>query len=323
MGNEERAPLINTVTGPVDPGDLGVTMAHEHVLITSAGINRTYPELAERERTLEKAIDRLGAAREGGLDTIVDVTPMDLGRDAALLREVSEATGVKIVAATGVWFDVPRIFWAMEPAEIAPLFVREIEEGIEDSGVRAGVIKVASHIGGVTPQAEIVLRAAAIAQSQTGVPISCHSYAPERVGDHQLEILTSAGVDPSRIYIGHSDDSDDMDYLSGVVERGAWLGLDHLTFGHREGALSLERRLENLLRLLDSGHAGRIMFGQDWAVNMPVLGAQLLREREAYNPHGYLFCINVVIPRLREMGVDNATIEQITVENPRRFLTPA
>ncbi len=315
--------MINTVTGPARPGDLGLTMAHEHVLLTSAGINRTYPELAERERTRAKAIAQLGAARGGGLGTIVDVTPMDLGRDAALLREVSEATGVRIVAATGVWFDVPRIFWAMAPAEIAPLFVREIERGIEDTGVRAGVIKVASHVGGVTPQAETVLRAAAIAQRETGVPISCHSYAPERVGDRQLDVLTAEGVEPSRIYIGHSDDSDDLDYLTGVVERGAWLGFDHLNFGHREGALPLERRLANLVRLLDAGHAGRILFGQDWAVNMPVLGAELLREREAYNPHGYLFAVRVVVPRLREMGVDPATIERITVDNPRRFLTPA
>ena len=314
--------MINTVTGPVEPGELGLTMAHEHVLLTSAGINRTYPELAERGRTREKAITQLRAARDGGLGTIVDVTPMDLGRDAGLLREVSEASGVRIVAATGVWFDVPRIFWSMAPGEIAPLFVREIEDGIEDTGVRAGVIKVASHIGGVTPQAETVLRAAAIAQRQTGVPVSCHSYAPERVGDRQLDILTAAGVDPSRIYIGHSDDSDDLDYLTGVVERGAWLGFDHLNFGHREGALTLEQRLANLLRLLDAGHAGRIMFGQDWAVNMPVLGAGLLAEREAYNPHGYLFAVRVVLPRLLEMGVDHATIERITVDNPRRFLTP-
>ena len=315
--------MINTVTGPADPGDLGLTMAHEHVLLTSAGINRTYPELAERGRTREKAISQLRAAREGGLGTIVDVTPMDLGRDAGLLREVSEASGVRIVAATGVWFDVPRIFWAMAPGEIAPLFVREIESGIEDTGVRAGVIKVASHIGGVTPQAETVLRAAAIAQEATGVPVTCHSYAPERVGDRQLDILTAAGVDPSRICIGHSDDSDELDYLTGVVERGAWLGFDHLNFGHREGALTLEQRLANLVRLLDAGHAGRIMFGQDWAVNMPVLGAGLLAEREAYNPHGYLFVVKVVLPRLLEMGVDRATIERITVDNPRRFLTPA
>ncbi len=314
--------MINTVTGPVSPEDLGFTMAHEHVLVSSAGINHTFPELVERDRTRDKAIVQLTAAKAGGLGTIIDATPMDLGRDVALLREVSKASGVNIVCATGVWFDVPRTFWLMTPEEMARLFVREIEEGIEGTGARAGVIKVASHIGGVTPQAELVLRAAAITQRETGVPITCHAYAPERVGDRQLDVLIDAGVDPGRIYIGHSDDSGDLDYLVGVVERGAWLGLDHLTFGHRDGALTLEQRLANLMALLDAGHQERILFGQDWAVNMPVLGADLLREREEYNPHGYLFAMNVVLPRLREMGVPEPTIEQITVDNPKRFLTP-
>ena len=298
-------------------------MAHEHVLLTSAGINRTFPELAERERTRDKAVVQLTAASGGGLGAIIDVTPMDLGRDIGLLREVSEASGIRIVASTGVWFDVPRIFWSMKPEEIAPLFVREIQVGIEGTGIRAGAIKVASHVGGVTPEAEIILRAAAIAQRETGVPISCHSYAPERVGDRQLDVLLAEGIDASRIYIGHSDDSDDLDYLTGVVTRGAWLGLDHLNFGHRRGALTLDERLTNLMQLLEEGHAGRILFGQDWAVNMPVLGSDLLSEREAYNPHGYLFVMNVVVPKLLEMGVDRATIDRIVVENPRRFLTPA
>ena len=315
--------MINTVTGSVRPSDLGATMAHEHVLLTSAGINRTFPELAERERTRDKAVAQLTAASEGGLGAIIDVTPMDLGRDIGLLREVSEASGIRIVASTGVWFDVPRIFWSMKPEEIAPLFVREIQVGIEGTGIRAGAIKVASHVGGVTPEAEIILRAAAIAQRETGVPISCHSYAPERVGDRQLDVLLAEGIDASRIYIGHSDDSDDLDYLTGVVTRGAWLGLDHLNFGHRQGALTLDERLTNLMQLLEEGHAGRILFGQDWAVNMPVLGSDLLSEREAYNPHGYLFVMNVVVPKLLEMGVDRATIDRIVVENPRRFLTPA
>lgn len=315
--------MINTVTGPMSPEDLGLTMAHEHVLISSAGINHTFPELVERERTCAKAISQLTRAREGGLGTIVDATPMDLGRDITLLRDVSQATGVNIVAATGAWFDVPRVFWSMAPGEIARLFIREIDEGIERTCIRAGVIKVASHIGGVTPQAELVLRAAAIAQTETGAPISCHSYAPERVGDRQLDVLLEAGVSPSRIYIGHSDDSDDLDYLTGVVERGAWTGFDHLTFGHRDGALTLDRRLANLKALLDAGHAGRVLFGQDWAVNMPVLGSDLLREREECNPHGYLFVVNVVVPKLLELGVGQSTIDRMTIDNPRRFLTPA
>ena len=175
--------VINSVLGPMDTADLGFTLSHEHVLVSSAGIQYVYPEFIDREGTIARGIAELGAARGEGLGTIVDVTTIDLGRDIRLLERVSRESGINIICATGTWRDIPRVFWTADPDVVASLYVREIEVGIEDTGVKAGVIKVANDMGGVTPEGEIILRAAARAQKATGIPISTHTWAPERVGE--------------------------------------------------------------------------------------------------------------------------------------------
>ena len=314
---------INSVTGPLDTGDLGFTLSHEHVLLTSAGIQSTFPEFIDREGTIRKAVEQLKSAHRDGLRTIVDVTTMDLGRDVKLLQQVSRESGVQIICSTGIWFDIPRVFWHVSPDAIAPLFVREIREGIEQTGIRPGIIKVATHVGGVTPEGEIILRAAARAHKETGVPITTHTYALERVGDQQIRVFEDEGVDLSRVYIGHNDDSDDMGYLTGMLEKGVWLGLDHLTFGHRPGLLTLDKRLDNATSLIDAGYADRIMLGHDWTANMLIFDEALQRSREEYNPHGYSFVARTVIPKLLERGVSEETARRLTVDNPRRFFEVA
>ncbi len=125
----------------------------------------------------------------------MDVTTIDLGRDIGMLQEVSRSSGVQIICATGTWLDIPRVFWRASPDMVASLFIREITQGIENTGVKAGIIKVANDIGGVTREGEIILRAAARAQKATSVPISTHTWAPERVGDQQVRIFEDEGLD--------------------------------------------------------------------------------------------------------------------------------
>ena len=156
----------------------------------------------------------------------MDVTTFDLGRDIELMAEVSRRRGVHIIAATGNHRMVPWQFAYSTPSAIAPHFIREIQEGIEGTGIKAGIIKVASGQGGITDAEEVVLRAAAIAQKETGVRISTHTWSPERIGDQHVRVLEEEGVDMNRVYIGHSNDDMDMDYRLGLLDRGVWLGLD-------------------------------------------------------------------------------------------------
>ena len=309
-------PTVNSVLGPIETADLGFTLPHEHVMISSAGIQHVYPEFIERRSIIERGISDLKQAFVEGLRTIVDVTTFDLGRDVRVLEEVSRKSGVRVICATGTWRDIPRVFWDSTPDMIAPLYIREIEEGIEGTGIRAGVIKVANDKGGVTPEGEIVLRAVARAHKATGVPISTHTWAPERVGEQQVRIFENEGVDLKRVYIGHSNDTTDVQYLAGLLKRGVWIGLDRFPGGRYEGTPQWEKRVETTKSLIDAGFADKIMLSHDWSV--PV-GRSNQEERERYNPDGYLFITRRVLPGLREMGVPDETIRRIMVDNPRRF----
>ena len=135
---------INSVLGPLDTADLGFTLPHEHLVDSSAGIRVTYPELELRDRVLDMALESFSEAKAGGVDTVVEVSPLDLGRDVVLMREVSEQTGVQFICCTGCWLDIPRSFWGRDKDFIADLWVREIEQGIDGTDIKAGVIKVAT-----------------------------------------------------------------------------------------------------------------------------------------------------------------------------------
>jgi len=150
---------INSVLGPMDTADLGFTLPHEHLIDSSAGVNFTYGELVDREWALETAVADLTQAHIEGVDTIVEVSPLDLGREVSLMKEVSQRSGVQFICCTGCWLDVPRSFWGRTPEFIAALWSREIEEGIDGTGIKAGIIKVATS-DPISEHEELMLRSA-------------------------------------------------------------------------------------------------------------------------------------------------------------------
>ncbi len=217
-----RAGVVQTVQGPLDASKLGFTLTHEH-------IGGNSPELfGGRANSASKAVDKLKEARDAGVNTIVDVTTFDIGRNVRFGEEVSRKSGMQIVARTGQHLFAPESFSEQTVEEIAELFIREIEQGIEDTDVKAGVIKVATRSDGVTPSEEKALKAAARASKATGVLIETHTHARRRGGEKQVEIFEAEGVSPARVSLGHSDDTDDMDYLIGLAKRGYTLGMDHI-----------------------------------------------------------------------------------------------
>ena len=310
---------VNTVLGPVDTSDLGFTLSHEHVGTNAAGIRQTYPDFIDRSGMKEQATAALKEAYDEGLRTMVDVSTFDLGRDVELMAEVSRGSGVHIIAATGNHLAVPRPFGDVSPDVIAPLYIKEIEEGIEGTGIKAGIIKVASDRGGVTPPQEVVLRAAARTHLRTGTPISTHTWSPDRVGDRQVEVFEEEGVDLNRAYIGHSNDDTDLDYLLGLLDKGVWLGLDRFPGGRVAGTPDWEGRTELVKKLIDAGHKSRIMLSHDYSVPKARNGAEIQEERRKANPDGFNFITRKVLPRLKELGVSDEDIRQIMEDNPRRF----
>ena len=315
--------MINSVLGPLNTDNLGFTLSHEHILVSSAGIKDTYPEFIDRQGILEAGVIALSEAFSEGVRAIVDVSTMDLGRDIRLMEEVSRRSGVQVIAATGTWRDIPRAFWGATPDIIAPLYILEIEVGIEGTGIKAGVIKVANDVGGVTEQGEIILRAAARAHKHTGLPISTHTWAPERVGEQQVRIFEDEGVDLNRVYIGHSNDTTDTEYLLGLLRKGVWIGLDRFPGGTTPGTPDWEGRTRVVKELIDAGYSHRLMLSHDTGVYMAIASREANEQRRLNNPDGYLFITRRVLPRLRELGVTEEAIQQMMVENPRRFFAGA
>ncbi|MBI4282538.1 MAG: phosphotriesterase-related protein [Chloroflexi bacterium] len=318
-------PTVNTVLGPVDVNDLGFTLTHEHIRESSAGVPYSFPELFDFDEDLTRTVAALNEVAAEGVGTIVNLTTVDLGRDMRLMQGVAERAQLHIVPATGIWRDIPRaISQGCTPDRLAKAFVREIEVGIEGTGVKAGAIKVATdmeHIadGRLTQPNELVLRAAARACNYTGVPISTHTAAPARAGDLQVAVFEEEGVDLRRVCIGHSNDTDNMDYLLGILRKGCFLGMDRYP-GGRTGGLNWEQRTQVLKKLVDLGFARQLTLSHDFGGWRPALPEQV-EMRKTYNPDGYCFIPRRVLPRLRELGVSEEAIHTMTVDAPRRLLS--
>ena len=312
---------VETVLGPVQTSELGFTLSHEHVVASSAGIPHIYPEFIQRTKSIQESIEVLREVKANGVDTIIDLTTMDLGRDINLLKQVAKESGINIICATGTWRDIPRSFWSASIDSIKSLYVREITQGIENTNIKAGIIKVANDSDGVTQEGEIILRAAAKAQMETGVPISTHTWAPKKIGNEQIRIFLEEGVDLNRVYIGHSNDSVDTGYLKGIIEKGAWLGMDRYPGGRQPGTPNWEKRTEILASLIQDGYGDKIMLGHDWAVKLAIESEEKQAERKKRNPDGYLFIKNKILPKLEKLGVTKTQIQNLMVTNPYNFLS--
>ena len=313
-----RMALVNTVLGPIDTFDMGFTLCHEHVMTGSAGVAHSYPELVDRAAITERAAADLTAACEGGVSTFVDLTTFDLGRDVRLIRDAAERSGVQIIVATGTWLEVPRTFWQFGPDLVSKLYIRELEQGIDGTDIKAGVIKVANDEGGVTERGEVVLRAAARAHLATGAPIFTHTWAPERIGERQIAIFEQEGVDLTRVCIGHSNDTTELDYLLGILDKGCWLGLDRYPGGARNTP-DWRERTRVVKDLIDAGRSDRILLSHDHTVFHGIISSEAAKIRRRDNPDGYLFISRHVLPYLEELGTGQDTIRQIMTDNPRRY----
>lgn len=311
---------VSTVLGPVDTSELGFTLSHEHLATGSAGMRHTYPEFFDREGTIEDAAAALKQAYDEGVRSYIDPTTFDLGRDIGMMQEVSRQSGVHIIPATGSHQAIPRVFRSASPDAIAPLYIREVEEGIEGTGVKAAIIKSASDRGGMTEQEEVVLRAVARASKHTGAPVYTHTWSPDRVGEQQIRVLEEEGVDLERVYIGHSNDTHDIDYILGLLRKGVWVGLDRFPGGRYPGVPLWQERTEIVKRLVDEGWAHRIMLGHDHSVPRGQPTPEMREQRANYQPEGYSFISRRVLPYLRELGTSEEDIQTIMVDNPRRFL---
>lgn len=304
---------VQTVTGPVDADRLGRVLMHEHVITASPGMRQDYPSSFPRAEVVKVCTEGLQELKAAGIDTLVDHTTYDLGRDVELLAEVSQASGVLIVAATGVWVEPQRFWHQRAPVETAELLIADLEEGVAGTDIRAGIIKCAIDKGGLArPGIERALRACAIAHRATGAHLSTHTIAAERQGLDQQRVFAEEGVDLSRVVIGHSGDTADLDYHRELLAAGSYLGMDR--FGV-EDFLPDAQRIETVATLCREGYAERLLLSQDascWNDRTPM---EAVRQQRPLWHHRHV--VEDVVPALLERGVTKAQIETMLSGNPR------
>ncbi len=316
-------PTVNTVLGPIEGAALGSTLMHEHVFVLSPEIEKTSEEWDE-DGARSLAVQRLRELKASGIDTIVDLTVIGLGRNIPRIAAVAEQVPeINIVAATGVYTynDVPMFFHFRGPGTIlggpepmTELFVREIREGVGDTGVRAGILKCATDKPGITPGVERVLRAVAQAHRETGVPITTHTPTPPQPwGLEQQRILADEGVDLSRVVIGHSGGTLDTAYHEALLANGSYLGFDHFGIG----TFSMAERIQSVKVLCDRGHADRIVLSHDAMCHVDWFPASI---SGAWKEWRWTHIPQDVLPEMRRMGISDEDIRTMMVDNPRRIL---
>ncbi len=342
---------VQSVLGPIDSGDLGVTLPHEHIVtdarpwwhapspddvvgtriarapvsIELLGHLRYDPFVSLDNMRLgdeTAAAEELGLYRQAGGRTILDVTTPDMGRDVGALARIARTTGLQVVCGTGYYLEKahPSEVASMSAADVAARIEHDVAVGCDGSEVRAGVIGEIGVSADFTGAEEKVLRGAARAQVRTRVPLFIHLPGWERFGHRALDVVESEGVAPGTVVLCHMNPSlHDHAYQDSLAERGAWLGFDMIGMDlyYADQAAQCPCDDENaaaILRLLRAGFGGRLLLSSDTFLKM-----MLVR----YGGFGYAHVITRFAERLRRHGLREVELSDFFVGNPRRLFDAA
>jgi phosphotriesterase-related protein len=316
---------INTVLGPISADQLGATLMHEHMVLAYPGWDLDAKcEQFEPGQLATICADALGEVKKYGVKTIVDASPNDLWRNLELDKAVADKTGLNIICTTGMYTEAEGMPAYLKfrgqfldiQTELYETFMHELTTGIGKSGAKAGLIKVATGRGSISPYEEKVFKAAARAQKETGVPITTHT-EHGTMGPEQAALLLDEGVRPEKIVIGHMCGNCDMEYQLAVLNKGVTVGFD------RWGVNALypdNLRKDILLGLIGLGFANRIVLSHDcnakW-MGRPTELPDFVKTSLADWNYTHLF--KDIIPQLNKSGVTDEQVRQMLVENPRRI----
>jgi phosphotriesterase-related protein len=320
---------VDTVRGPIDSSQLGRTYMHEHVFILTPDVQQNYPEEWGREEDrIADAVGKLTALAAQGIRSIVDPTVIGLGRYIPRMKQIADQVPeLNIIVATGCYtYDqVPFFFYYRGPALAAAagtevpdpmvdLFVHDIDEGIAGTGVKAAFLKCAIDHQGMTDGVARVMRAVAKAHRRTGAPVTVHTHPGTHTGLAVKKLMCDEeGVDPSRVVLGHSGDSGNIDHLVQLADEGFILGMDR--FGINIGTTS-ESRADTVVELCRRGYSERMVLSHDAACYIDWIDPNVISMMSQWH---YLHIHDDVLPYLREHGVTDGQIDDMLIHTPRRY----
>ena len=317
--------MVPTVTGNIPVEQLGRTLAHEHVFVVGEEFRQNYQADWDEEEKIAQAVRDLNELKSLGIDSILDPTVVGLGRYIPRIQRIAEQTDLNIVVATGVYtynevpfqfhFSGPGLLFDV-PEPMTELFVSDIENGIAGTGVKAGFLKCAIEEQGMTPGVERVMRAVAQAHVRTGVPITVHTNVHNRSGLDAQRVLREEGADLTKVVIGHSGDSTDLDYLMELADAGSILGMDR--FG-LDVLLPFEQRVDTVAQLVERGYADRMVLAHDASCFIDWFDPQA--KAQAVPNWNYRHISEDVLPALLERGVSEEQIHTMLVDNVRRYFS--
>ncbi len=300
--------FIQTVRGRIHPSELGLTLIHEHVMCDFVGAEQTGPHRWDREAVAARMLPYLQAIAAQGVRGFGDCSPRYIGRDALLLRRLSELSGLHILTNTG-FYKAPYLPpWAegASPEELSEHWIAEWEEGIEGTGVRPGFIKIAVNPGPLLSVQRAIVQAAALTHLATGLTVASHT-AHAQAAQESLDIVEAAGMDPARFIVVHANAIEDLAAHDALAARGAWLEYDGI------GPESLDWHLALVRHALERGYERQVLLSHD-------AGWYRVGEPNGGEVRPYTHLLAHFAPLLRASGLGEADVQQLLVDNPRRAL---
>lgn len=316
---------VESVRGQVELDDLGTVLMHEHVFVLNEEMRENYPAYWDEEARVADAVEKLTALKARGVDTIVDPTVIGLGRYIPRIQRVNEQVDINIIAATGLYTysEIPFSLQYVGPGTMfggddpmIGMFVDDITKGIAGTPVKAAFLKCAIEEQGLTPGVERVLRAVAAAHVETGAPITVHTNPHNESGLIVQRIFAESGVDATKVVIGHSGDTADLDYLTRLVDAGSYIGMDR--FG-LDVLLPFEQRVDTVAQMCRRGYAEQIVLAHDASCYIDWFPPDT-KDAAAPNWH-FTHIHDDVLPALRERGVTDEQITTMLVDNPRTYFS--
>jgi len=312
---------VNTVTGPIEVSQLGPTLMHEHVCSADWSLRMNFgKDFFDPDKVVQGASEMLMKVKEEcGITTVVDGTPINLGRDVRLIREVAQRTGLNIIVSSGFYHQEEFGLMVMPEDTIYHLLLEECQNGITDTGILPGIMKVAVDKGGLTPYLVKIFTAVARVAAQTGLPVFCHHNVANRNGAAILDIFEKHGVDLNKFILGHSGDTNDIEYLLAMLSRGCYIGMDR--FAYCDFTLGLEQRVATIATLCEKGYADKMLLSHDLVVLMALTkDLDPLQSEMFANPlPDFTFIHKTVQPALLSAGLSQEEFDKMLVDNPKRF----
>jgi len=297
---------IRTVLGDIPPDKFGLALVHEHVMCDFIGADKVSKGRYDVKEVYNVMLPYLEEISRLGVTGFVDCTPAFLARDVQLLTDLSKASTIHILTNTGLYKEpfLPKYVWEYSAERLADMWIREIEDGIDGTSIKAGFIKIAVNPGKIIPIQQKIVRAAALCSLSTGTAIACHT-ASGIAAMHILEILGEEQADPSRLIVVHCDAEEDLSFHREIAECGAWIEYDGIS---KENAEKVLKMMEFMTK---EGLEGQLLLSQD-------AGWYNVGENHGGNIRSYAYLVRDFLSMMLSRGFNRELIDRFMRKNPAK-----